>query len=99
LRRYLGNGNGVQDIWLARTPTDAGMRLFGKMIGTLYHFDLLAVIARQIAVKHFAKRILYHAFLFCQGGIFFIAHQIFSVNFSCVSSYLANKTTKLKITF
>ena len=59
----LGYGNGVQDVWLARSPFDALMGMVGKVECLGDDLHALAVLGGQIVVQQLLKRLLYHDFL------------------------------------
>ena len=59
----LRNGDGVQDIWLARTSAYAFVRLLGEMECLGDNVHLAAMVACQIGIYEFLKGSVYELFV------------------------------------
>ena len=63
----------VHDIGLTRPASDAFMRFFREIEGSVDDFYFLAVIAFKISFKHLVESVLYHFVLFGCGE-FLLGH-------------------------
>ena len=70
-----GHGDGMEDIWLARTPADPLVGLPGEAERPLYNLHLLAVIAFEVSVEHVAESFLDHAVFRFGGESVVLAHN------------------------